>query len=56
MGVCYLCKSDKSKVRHRGVRDDPSINVLECEGCGLVFLDAFAQISKTDTLLLYAYR
>ena len=46
MGVCYLCKSDKSKVRHRGVRDDPGINVLECEDCGLVYLNTFAQISE----------
>lgn len=46
MGNCYLCKSDKSKVRHKGVRDDPGINVLECEDCGLVYLDTFAQIAE----------
>ena len=43
---CYLCKSNKSKVIHRGVRDNPNINVLKCEDCGLVFLDTFAQITK----------
>jgi len=46
MGNCYLCKSDKSKVRHRGVREDPEINVMECENCGLVFLDTFEQITE----------
>lgn len=37
---CYLCGSEKSHKREGKVRDNPSINILECDECGLVFLDA----------------
>ena len=36
---CYLCGSEKSHKREGKVRDNPSINILECDECGLVFLD-----------------
>lgn len=36
---CYLCGSKKSHKREGKVRDNPSINILECDECGLVFLD-----------------
>ncbi len=36
---CYLCGSTKYHQREGKVRDNPSIKILECEECGLVFLD-----------------
>ncbi|WP_104694313.1 class I SAM-dependent methyltransferase [Helicobacter equorum] len=35
---CYLCGSKKYFNREGKVRDNPSIQILECEDCGLVFL------------------
>ena len=46
MSKCYLCGSDNSRIIHKGVRDNPGINVLKCDDCGLVRLDTF--ISDTD--------
>ena len=35
---CYLCGSERYFRREGKVRDNPSIEILECESCGLVFL------------------
>ena len=35
---CYLCKSHDSKVIHKGVRGGETIDVLQCNTCGLVRL------------------
>ena len=45
MEKCYLCENTEFNLRHKGVRDDPNINVLECRSCGLVTLDDFTQIT-----------
>ena len=36
---CYLCGSENNHKREGKVRDDESINILECDECSLVFLD-----------------
>lgn len=36
---CYLCGGEKSHKREGKVRDNPNIAILECDECGLVFLD-----------------
>lgn len=36
---CYLCGSENHFKREGKVREDHSINILECRDCGLVFLD-----------------
>lgn len=41
---CYLCGSEEYKTRKGIVRDSPHIRILECEGCGLVYLDSFEHI------------
>jgi len=42
---CPLCYSEKiSKVRGSKVRDNNKLKVLECENCGLQFLDSFDHI------------
>ena len=41
MSNCFLCGSEKVKLIHKGVRDNPSINVIKCENCGLVRLSKF---------------
>ena len=41
---CYLCGSEYSHKRPGTVRDDPSIDVLECDGCGLVYLSSQGHI------------
>ena len=41
---CYLCKSDDYFKRPGTVRDNPQINILECSGCGLVYLSSFEHI------------
>ncbi len=43
---CFLCDSAKSHIIHKGVRGNPSANVLKCDNCGLVRLDTF--INDTD--------
>ncbi len=35
---CYLCDSNDFKARPGIVRDDASLKILECTGCGLVFV------------------
>lgn len=46
MNACYLCESVNADIRHKGVRDNPEINVLQCRDCGLVYLDSFSQITQ----------
>ncbi|EAL5694368.1 hypothetical protein AJ878_01575 [Campylobacter jejuni] len=36
---CYLCGSNNYHKREGKVRDNPNIEILECDECGLVFLD-----------------
>ncbi|WP_243832566.1 hypothetical protein [Campylobacter sp. US33a] len=36
---CYLCGSESHHKREGKVRDNPNIEILECDECGLVFLD-----------------
>lgn len=42
--LCYLCGSAKYKVRPGCVRDNAQLKVIECLGCGLVFLSSFDHI------------
>lgn len=35
---CYLCECSEHRRRPGKVRDDESLEILECQGCGLVFL------------------
>jgi 2-polyprenyl-3-methyl-5-hydroxy-6-metoxy-1,4-benzoquinol methylase len=42
---CYLCGKSKFKKRRGKVRDNPSLKILECTSCGLVFLSSFSHIS-----------
>jgi 2-polyprenyl-3-methyl-5-hydroxy-6-metoxy-1,4-benzoquinol methylase len=42
---CYLCNSANLATRSGTVRDAPEIRILECRGCGLVFLDSQAHIN-----------
>jgi len=42
---CYLCKCKQHTVRGV-VRDNPSISVLECSSCGLVFLSNCSHITE----------
>ena len=44
--ICYNCQSTSSKIIHNGVRDNDSLDVLQCENCGLVFLSDDSQISN----------
>lgn len=39
MGKCYICESVKFSKRSGSVRDNKNLNILECDNCGLVFLD-----------------
>lgn len=41
---CYLCKSYEYDKRATGVRDNSNIDVLECSGCGLVYLSSLNHI------------
>lgn len=36
---CPMCKCDKNKCIHQGVRDDSNIKVKKCLSCGLVYLE-----------------
>lgn len=38
MNRCRLCNGENFKIIHRGTRDNPDIDVLKCDACGLVFL------------------
>lgn len=37
---CYLCNETEFTARKGAVRDAPQLRILECSGCGLVFLDS----------------
>lgn len=41
---CYLCNSEDIKLIHKGTRDNPDIDVVECRNCKLVFLSSFDHI------------
>lgn len=43
--TCYLCGQTQFINRPGIVRDKPELKILECSGCGLVFLSSFAHIS-----------
>jgi 2-polyprenyl-3-methyl-5-hydroxy-6-metoxy-1,4-benzoquinol methylase len=43
---CYLCKSNKYSKRPGTVRDNPNIDVLECNDCGLVYLSSLNHIQE----------
>mgnify|MGYP002377524708 FL=1 len=43
--ICYLCKGNNLSLRHKGVRDNADIDVLECHDCGLIFLSTFSHIN-----------
>jgi len=36
--LCYLCGKERFKKREGKVRDNPSLDIIECLSCGLVFL------------------
>ncbi len=44
MKSCYLCGAESFKKRPGSVRDDQSLQVMECRSCGLVFLSSFDHI------------
>jgi len=46
MNNCYLCGCQDSAVRPGSVRDNQEIDVLECEGCGLVYLSSLNHIEN----------
>jgi len=43
---CYLCESQNLAKRDGQVRDDSSLDILECQDCGLVFLSDNKHISE----------
>ncbi len=43
---CYLCKNKKFVSRAGSVRDNPSIDILECSNCGLVSLSSVEHIEN----------
>lgn len=43
---CYLCGSRDYSIIHKGTRDNPNVDVLECKNCGLTKLSHF--IDNTD--------
>jgi transcription elongation factor Elf1 len=43
---CYLCNSLDFTARKGVVRDNPNIQIVECNDCGLVFLSQTEQITS----------
>lgn len=43
---CYLCGRNEFNKRPGTVRDMSTLDILECESCGLVFLSSFEHIRK----------
>jgi len=43
---CYLCGSSSFKKRSGEVRDNPALDVIECQDCGLVTLSSFEHITE----------
>ena len=44
--TCYLCGTSKFHRRSGGVRDNPTLKILECSSCHLVFLSSQTHINK----------
>lgn len=44
---CYLCGSTEFEKLEGVVRDNPSLDVLRCKNCSLVFLSSFEHINDT---------
>lgn len=42
---CLFCQDSKTSIVEGEVRDNPSIGILKCTNCGLVFLDTHEHIS-----------
>jgi 2-polyprenyl-3-methyl-5-hydroxy-6-metoxy-1,4-benzoquinol methylase len=42
--TCYLCNNPDFSVRKGAVRDDPSLQIIECTDCGLVMLNSLQHI------------
>lgn len=42
--TCYLCNHPDFSVRKGAVRDDPSLQIIECTNCGLVALSSLQHI------------
>lgn len=42
--TCYLCQGRDFKSREGRARDNPSLEILECLSCGLVFLSSFEHV------------
>lgn len=45
---CPLCESEKVRVIHKGVRDNPETIVYRCEECGMVFLGNIDDNSESN--------
>jgi 2-polyprenyl-3-methyl-5-hydroxy-6-metoxy-1,4-benzoquinol methylase len=45
MNSCYLCDCQESVLRPGSVRDNPTLQVLQCKNCGLVYLSSFDHIT-----------
>ncbi|EMO24446.1 class I SAM-dependent methyltransferase [Leptospira santarosai] len=43
---CYLCKSVSRNKREGRVRDNPELDIWECNGCGLVYLSSLNHITE----------
>jgi 2-polyprenyl-3-methyl-5-hydroxy-6-metoxy-1,4-benzoquinol methylase len=43
---CYLCDSTKLKPKKGQVRDREDLKILECQNCGLVFLDSHKHLHQ----------
>jgi 2-polyprenyl-3-methyl-5-hydroxy-6-metoxy-1,4-benzoquinol methylase len=43
---CYLCEATSFSTRKGEVRDNPSLQIIECNNCGLVFLSDDSHIKK----------
>jgi SAM-dependent methyltransferase len=44
--TCHICGSTEFSLFHRGTRDRPEIDVLECKSCRLLFLSSFSHITS----------
>jgi SAM-dependent methyltransferase len=47
---CYLCSGARFFKRPGAVRDDPSLEILECEECSLVFLSSHDHVGQVPYL------
>jgi len=44
--TCYLCEKSDFQIRNGAVRDEPDLQILECNNCGLVTLSSFKHVKK----------